>query len=108
MYIPLTAEPATKDDIRIILDQMDKRFEQIDKRFEQVDKRFDQLMWFIGLWIPASLGAVGYALQRIARQEERIYDISTKKNSMDINRLIDSISKSDSATKKRLREVLKS
>lgn len=29
--------------IKIILEQMDKRFEQIDKRFEQVDKRFEQI-----------------------------------------------------------------
>jgi archaellum component FlaC len=36
-------EPATKDDIKIVLEQMDKRFAQIDKRFEQVDKHFDQM-----------------------------------------------------------------
>ena len=29
--------------IKIILEQMDKRFEQIDKRFEQIDKRFEQI-----------------------------------------------------------------
>lgn len=34
-------EPATKDDIKLLIGQMDKRFEQIDKRFEQVDKRLD-------------------------------------------------------------------
>jgi len=34
---------ATKDDIKMLLEQMDKRFEQIDKRFEQVDKRFEQV-----------------------------------------------------------------
>ncbi len=36
-------QPATKDDIKLILGQMDKRFEQIDKRFEQVDRRFEQV-----------------------------------------------------------------
>ncbi len=35
--------PATKDDIRTIIEQMDKRFEQIDRRFEQIDKRFEQV-----------------------------------------------------------------
>ena len=38
---------ATKDDIRMLSEQMDKRFEQIqhymDKRFEQMDKRFEQM-----------------------------------------------------------------
>ena len=34
-------EPASKDDIRLLIEQMDKRFEAVDKRFEAVDKRFD-------------------------------------------------------------------
>ncbi len=38
---------ATKDDIKLLIHQMDKRFEamqnQMDKRFEQVDKRFEQV-----------------------------------------------------------------
>ena len=48
------AQPATKEDIKLVLEQMDKRFtamqhnidkrfEQVDKRFEQVDKRFEQV-----------------------------------------------------------------
>ena len=48
------AQPATKEDIKLVLEQMDKRFtamqhnidkrfEQVDKRFEQVDKRFEQI-----------------------------------------------------------------
>ncbi len=36
-------EPATKDDIKLLIGQMDKRFEQMDKRFEQMDKRFEQI-----------------------------------------------------------------
>ena len=50
-------EPATKGDIRMLMEliqgeqrvaemrfqQIEKRFEQIDKRFEQVDKRFEQV-----------------------------------------------------------------
>jgi len=35
--------PATKDDIKMVLEQMDKRFEQVDKRLEQIDKRFEQV-----------------------------------------------------------------
>ena len=36
-------EPATKDDIKLLIEQMNKRFDQVDKRFEQVDKRFEQV-----------------------------------------------------------------
>ena len=43
--ITLLASPqnATKDDIKILVHQIDKRFEQVDKRFEQVDKRFEEM-----------------------------------------------------------------
>jgi len=34
---------AMSEDTKIILKQMDKRFEQVDKRFEQVNKRFEQV-----------------------------------------------------------------
>ncbi len=40
-------EPASKDDIKLIIEQMDKRFEQVDKRFEimqsNMDRRFEQV-----------------------------------------------------------------
>lgn len=35
--------PATKEDIRMLVEQMDKRFEQAERRFEQIDKRFEQV-----------------------------------------------------------------
>ena len=49
-----TTENATKDDIKMLIHQMDKRFEQVDKRLElmqqqmnkraeQVDKKFEQV-----------------------------------------------------------------
>ena len=43
IFITLNAssENATKDDIKMLIHQMDKRFEQVDKRFEQVDKRLE-------------------------------------------------------------------
>ncbi|MBI9097411.1 MAG: hypothetical protein JEY91_02985 [Spirochaetaceae bacterium] len=31
------------EQIKMMLDTMNKRFEQVDKRFEQVDKRFSQM-----------------------------------------------------------------
>jgi len=36
-----SSDNATKDDIKMLIHQMDKRFEQVDKRFDQVDKRLD-------------------------------------------------------------------
>jgi flagellar capping protein FliD len=32
---------ATKDDIKMLIEMMNKRFEAVDKRFEAVDKRFE-------------------------------------------------------------------
>jgi len=55
---PCLAEPATKEDIRLLIEQMDKRFDavqtqmdrrfdamqaQMDKRFEQMERRFEQV-----------------------------------------------------------------
>jgi TolA-binding protein len=41
LYLYATPQNATKDDIKMLIHQMDKRFEQVDKRFEQVDKRLE-------------------------------------------------------------------
>ena len=35
------SDVATKDDIKMLIHTMDKRFEQVDKRFEQIDKRLE-------------------------------------------------------------------
>ena len=41
------SQNATTDDIKMLIHQMDKRFEQVDKRFDlmqkQIDKRFEQV-----------------------------------------------------------------
>ena len=61
-------EPATKDDIKLLIGQMDKRFEQMDKRFEQIDKRFEQVdkrLDFMQSLIYALMGLV-FASQFIA------------------------------------------
>ncbi|HME52787.1 MAG TPA: hypothetical protein VKM55_11260 [Candidatus Lokiarchaeia archaeon] len=39
----LSGVVATRDDIKDLIREMDKRFEQVDKRFEQVDKQFEQV-----------------------------------------------------------------
>lgn len=120
----LQAEPATKEDIKIILDQMDKRFEQvdkrfeqfdkrfeqIDKRFEQVDKRFDQLMWIIALWIPIAFGIVFYILRRLHAQEDRVYDIVRDRSEIRESPvvLIHMLENANANQRKRIRELIKS
>ncbi len=39
----LSGVVATREDIKDLIKEMDKRFEQVDKRFEQVDNRLDQI-----------------------------------------------------------------
>lgn len=34
---------ATKEDIKMVLEMMEKRFEAVDRRFEAVDKRFEDM-----------------------------------------------------------------
>ena len=45
--VSIFSQPATKQDIQMLMQQMDKRFEQMDKRFEQmqkqIDRRFEQM-----------------------------------------------------------------
>ncbi len=41
MITALSGVVATKDDIKALIAEMDKRFEAVDKRFEAVDKRFE-------------------------------------------------------------------
>ena len=68
-----SSEPATKDDIKSLIHQMDKRFdamqnsmdkrfEQVDKRFEQVDKRFEDMMSFMFLLATGTFGLIGFSL----------------------------------------------
>jgi len=37
------SSPATKDDIKMMIHYMDKRFDAVDKRFDDVNKRFDDV-----------------------------------------------------------------
>jgi hypothetical protein len=38
---------ATKEDIRMILEFMEKRFDDINKRFEDVNKRFEDMKYYV-------------------------------------------------------------
>ena len=37
------AAPATKDDIKMLIQQMDKRFEDVNRRFEDMNSRFEDM-----------------------------------------------------------------
>lgn len=69
---------ATKEDISIILREMDKRFEQVDKRFEQIDKRFEQidkrLNFLENLMIVLIAGMIGspFLVEYLARRRNEI------------------------------------
>lgn len=62
--------PATKDDIKLLIEQMDKRFEQIDKRFEQMDKRIDFLQSILYIVLGASIGAP-FVAEYLARRKDK-------------------------------------
>jgi len=49
-------EQATKDDIKLLIEQMNLRFEEVNRRFEEIDRRFEVvekrlnfIQWFIAL-----------------------------------------------------------
>ena len=103
---------ATKDDIRMLSEQMDKRFEQMDKRFEQIqhymDKRFDDQMSFLYLittiFTTFTIGVISFALW------DRNTIVSKAKNDIEkdskLTQLIDAL-KELSKKDKELEDVLK-
>ncbi len=92
-------------------EQIDKRFEQIDKRFEQVDKRLDDLKYFMLVLIGISTSITSYFLFRINRYEdkieERIEESIKEKNSIDLDKFIIALKKSDAVTRKLFKEAIK-
>jgi len=40
---------ATKEDIKLVLEMMDRRFEAVDKRFEDMNKRFSMMFTFMNI-----------------------------------------------------------
>jgi len=43
-------EVATKEDIKLIVETMNKRFEDVNKRFEDVNRRFEELYGSLRLY----------------------------------------------------------
>ncbi|MDP2751727.1 MAG: hypothetical protein Q8O31_03870 [Rhodocyclaceae bacterium] len=63
-------EPATKEDIRLLITQMDRQFEQMDKRFEQIDKRFEFIQALLLALFAASVG-VPFLIERQRQQRSQ-------------------------------------
>ena len=75
------AEPATKDDLKTLVQFLDKRFELIDKRFESIDKRFEFIQNLIIALIAiviASPFAVEYMARRRTDKEREAIDKVSK------------------------------
>jgi len=70
----LFAQPATKEDIRIVRDDIKILIQQMDKRFESMEKsieqRFNMLMWFIGILTTLPTVSIAYIVKRQERNEE--------------------------------------
>lgn len=96
----LSAEPASKEDIKQVLHFM-------DKRFEAVDKRFDMLMWFIGILTVLSTTVISYVVSRIGKQDRKITEVESRFEHIDLNALIRDLRNADPATKKALKAALK-
>ena len=57
-------ELMTKNDFKIFVSMINKRFEDINKRFDDVNKRFDFMMWVIGIGF-MSLAGISLFLYRL-------------------------------------------
>ena len=68
--LSIHAEPATKNDIKLVLEQMDKRFEQVDKRFDTI---FSILYILMGL-IFASPFIVIYLRDKKDAEDKKNFD----------------------------------
>jgi len=57
-------ELMTKNDFKIFVSMINKRFEDVNKRFDDVNKRFDFMMWVIGIGF-MSLAGISLFLYRL-------------------------------------------
>jgi hypothetical protein len=113
---PVAAQPvpATKDDLKLLIHMMDKRFEAVDKRFDDVNKRFDDvnqrfnmLMWFIGVLTTVSTTVLAYIMLRVNRQGERLDQVSRGAPEVDVARLVDAIRHADPEVRRQLKAALR-
>jgi hypothetical protein len=68
-------------EIRLLREDMNKRFEQVDKRFEQVDKRFEFIQTILVALIAMAIGspiALEYFARKRAARDEKIAEDTRK------------------------------
>jgi hypothetical protein len=106
------SDPATKGDLKQMMQLMEKRIEQIDrrldqmeKRFELIDKRFDDLKYYMTGLIGLATAALGYLILRVMRQEEKVSRLAEHR--VDARDIASAVFVADAETKKKLREALK-
>jgi hypothetical protein len=106
------SDPATKGDLKQMMQLMEKRIEQIDrrldqmeKRFELIDKRFDDMKYYMTGLIGLATAALGYLILRVMRQEEKVSRLAEHR--VDARDIASAVFVADAETKKKLREALK-
>jgi hypothetical protein len=106
------SDPATKGDLKQMMqlmekriEQIDRRFEQMEKRFELIDKRFDDLKYYMTGLIGLATAALGYLILRVMRQEEKVSRLAEHR--VDARDIASAVFVADAETKKKLREALK-
>jgi hypothetical protein len=106
------SDPATKGDLKQMMqlmekriEQIDRRFDQMEKRFELIDKRFDDLKYYMTGLIGLATAALGYLILRVIRQEEKVSRLAEHR--VDARDIASAVFVADAETKKKLREALK-
>ena len=99
------SDPATRGDLKQMMQLMEKRLDQIDRRFEQIDKRFDDLKFYMTGLIGLATAALGYLILRVMRQEEKVSRLAEHR--VDARDIASAVFVADAETKKKLREALK-
>ncbi len=105
----LFAEPATKEDIRIVRDDIKILIQQMDKRFESMEKsieqRFNMLMWFIGILTTLSTVSIAYIVKRQERNEDNFREF--KEGHISPAEFIHTIRLMNPEEKKELKQLLR-
>lgn len=99
-------------ELKVKVQEIDKRFEQLDKRFEQIDKRFEQMMNFLwiltGIFTTFTVAILGFAYwdRRTIISKAKEVTIEVMEREGKLKRLLDAL-KEYSQKDKRLAEILR-
>ena len=85
---------ATKDDIKMLINYTDKRFEDMNKRFEDMNKRFEDMITmfiscfsiFAGIYI-AGVGFLFIKLTSIQRSVDRLESADSRNYNTRVNQI---------------------